>query len=297
MGLTVFLDSVFTPGLAALLVGLALTWRTDPASPMTRRMGPSAWIAGVFAGYWASFGMPWPLESSADWPIWAGAGAWFLAICLPPSEQGHDRARRNGMVVLLAAGVTAYCLPMTKPLVPRFWESSDWSTVAMIAGLSAAFSCGASMAAAARLSAVRYLPAMVAWAGLAAGLLMASGSARSAQTAGLAAAAAGALMLFSWIRPAGRWHHRLAAPLCALFAVMAVQHYGFGDEVDPLPLLLLAAPGFLQAAWTALPGKSRPAWVDTLALVLLTAAPLAAGWWIYASAVPADPYGYGGYGG
>lgn len=297
MGLTVFLQSVFTPGLAALLTALALAWRVDPTSPYARRMGPSAWIAGVFAGYWASFGMPFPLESSADWPIWAGVGAWFLAICLPPSEQGADRARRTSLVVLLAAGVTAFCLPMTKQLVPRFWETSAWSTTAMVAGLAAAFSAGASMRAAARFSAPRYLPAMVAWAGLAAGLLMASGSARSAQTAGLAAAACGALMLFSWLRPAGRWHHHLATPLCALFGVMAVQHYGFGDEVEPWPLLLLAAPGFLQAAWSMLPGKSRAAWIDASVLLLLTAAPIVAGWWIYASAVPADPYGYGGYGG
>jgi hypothetical protein len=294
MGWTVFLQSVFAPGLAALLVALALAWRADPASPMARRMGPSAWVAGVFAGYWASFGLPWPLASSADWPIWAGVGAWLLAIFFPPSEQGEDRKRRVSLSVLIAAGVTAYCLPMTEPLVPRFWEASDRSTMAMVAGLSAAFCAAASMSAAARFTAARYLPAMVVWAGLAAGMLMASGSARSAQTAGLAAAAAGALLLFSWLRPAGRWHHNLAAPLCALFAVMAVQHYGFGDEVAPWPLLLLAAPGFLQAAWAAVPGKPRAAWVDILVLVIVTAAPLAVGWWIYASSAPVDPYGYGG---
>jgi hypothetical protein len=297
MGLTVFLQSVFAPGFAALVVALLLAWRADPASPLARRMGPLAWIVGVFSGYWASFGLPWPLESSADWPIWAGVGGALLAICIPASEHGADRARRFSLTVLLAAGITAYCLPMTKPLVPRFWDSSDWSTAAVAAGLAAALSCNSSMNTAARFSAVRYLPAMLAWPALAAGLLMASGSARSAQTAGLAAAAAGALMLFSWLRPAGRWHHRLAVPLCALFAAMAVQHYGFGDEVDPKPLFWLAAPGFLQAGWAALPGKPRAAWIDTLALVLLTAAPLLVGWWMFASAVPADPYGPGGYGG
>lgn len=297
MGLTVFLQSVFAPGFAALAVALVLAWRAEPTSPHVRRMGPSAWIAGVFAGYWLSFGMPWPLESSADWPIWAGVGAWLLTVCIPPSERGKDRARRNGLTVLLAAGVTAYCLPMMKPLVPRFWETAQWSAAAMTAGVLAAFSCGSSMSAAARFTSARYVPAMVAWAALAAGLLMASGSARSAQTAGLAAAAAGALMLFSWLRPAGRWHHNLSVPLCALFAVMAVQHYGFGDEVDFKPLLLLAAPGFLQAGWAALPGKPRAAWIDALALVFLTATPLLVGWWMFASAVPAEPYGYGGYGG
>lgn len=297
MGWTVFLQSVFAPGLAAMLVALALAWRADPSSPHVRRMGPAAWVAGVFAGYWLSFGLPWPLESSADWPIWAGVGAWLLTVFLPPSEHGNDRVRRTSLMVLLAAGVAAYCLPMTKPLVPRFWETSAWSTAAILAGLAAAFACGSSMLAAARLTAVRYLPAMVAWAGLAAGLLMASGSARSAQTAGLAAAATGALLVFAWLRPAGRWHHNLAAPLCALLAAMAVQHYGFGDEVDPKPLFLLAAPGFLQAGWVAISSKPRAAWIDTLALLLLTATPLAVGWWIYASAVPADPYGYGGYGG
>jgi hypothetical protein len=294
MGLTVFLQSVFAPGLVALLAALALAWRADPAGPLARRMGPSAWIAGVFAGYWASFGLPWPLESSTDWPIWAGVGACLLAICISPSERGGDRARRTSLIVLLAAGVTAYCLPMTKPLVPRFWETFAWSTAAAVAGLSAALSAAASMSAAARFSAARYLPALVVWAGLAAGMLMASGSARSAQTAGIAATAAGALLLFSWLRPAGRWHLNLAVPFCALFAVMAVQHYGFGDEVEPWPLLLLAAPGFLQAGWAALPAKPRAAWIDALALLLLTAAPLAVGWWIYASAAPADPYGYGG---
>ena len=37
---------------------LLLAWRTDPVGPLARRSGAGAWIAGVFAGYWASFGLP-----------------------------------------------------------------------------------------------------------------------------------------------------------------------------------------------------------------------------------------------
>ena len=293
MGLVVFLQSVFAPGLAATLTVLLLAWRTDPVGPLARRSGAGAWIAGVFAGYWASFGLPWPVESSVDWPIWAGVGAWLLANFIPPASEA-DRKRQLSLAVLIAAGVAGYSLPMTQPLVPRFWETGDQYLVVAAAGLSAGVFVWCSLRAVEKFSPARYLPSIVTWLGLASGLLMASGSARAAQTAGIGAAAAGALMLFSWLRPDGMWHRRVAVPVIGLLAVLAVQHYGFGDEVGAWPLFMLGVPGLPHRIWARFAKPERAGWVDALVLCILSALPLAWGWIAYAMNASDDPYG--GYG-
>lgn len=296
MGFELFLHTVFAPGLAATLTALLLAWRTDAVGALARRAGPAAWIAGVFAGFWLSFGLPWPVQSSVDWPIWAGVGAWLLAILIPPAaDPAEGRGRRLGLAALLGLGVAAYSLPMTQGLVPRFWETSQWWTVALIAGAATALAAAGSLSLAARLSAARLLPALVVWCSVASGLLMASGSARAAQTAGIGASAAGALMLFSWLKPVGPWAAHLTMPWIALLGVLAVQHLGYGDEVMAWPLLLLAAPGVLHGLWARFADAQRAVWVDIAVLVLLTALPLALGWWWIASAAPDDPYGYGAY--
>ena len=298
MGFEVFLKSVFAPGMAALLTVAILAWKTGPVSPLARRAGASAWIAGVFAGWWLSFGLPWPVESSVDWPIWGAVGAWLLAICVPPAEDGQARARTLGLAILLGAGVAGYALPMTEPLVPRFWEKGDWYLVAGVGGLLAGLAAAGSLAAHARFTAARSLPALVAWCGLASGLLMETGSARAAHAAGIGAAAAGAMMLFSWLRPAGSWHRHAGVPLVGLLALLSIQHYGFGDEVVAWPLMVLALPGLLHAAWARFAPQHGAAWRDALTLVLLTALPLAIAWAILLTGAPDDPYGgYGNYGG
>lgn len=295
MGLTVFLQSVFAPGATALVVALALAWKPDATGALGRRAGAAAVMLGVLAGSWASFGAPWPVVASDDWFVWGALGGGALALLLA-TDPADDSGRGRRLGILLGLLVAASTWSKLSGLVPDFWSSGYHKQALAATALAVAFAAWGAWSAAARLSAARVAPAFVAWAGLASLVLMESGSARGAQTSGLAASALGALMLCSWLRPAGPWLRGASAPFIGLLGMTALMHHGYGDEVAGWPLLLLALPGPLMLLWDRLAPARRAAWRDVLVLLLLTVAPLLLAWWVFASAAPAESSGYGGYG-
>lgn len=193
---------------------------------------------------------------------------------------------------LLAAVVGWYLLD---GLVPRFLEPGTRTAQVLLGGTLAASAAVGATLAALRVPASRLGVAWGLWPAAAAVVFVATGAAKSAQLAGMAASALGGLVLWAWLRPAHDWLSRTAAPLVVLLGLAALQHLGYGSEVGPLPMALILVPGLLLGLWTLLRPVTLPAAAESVLLALLVLAPLSVGLLLSASGSAGSEDSYGGY--
>lgn len=296
MDLPLFLQSVAAPAAVGLVVAWLLVGRSWSGGPLAHRAAALAVGAAMWAGFLASFGFPWPISSVWMWPIWGVAAACLAYVGVAPRAGKLVGAAQTCLVAgLLVLAIAAIAYPMMGRLVPRTWSQSE-HVLSVLALAGAGFPViAASVYADARLTAIRLGPGLVLWAAGSAAILMELGTARGAQTLGFAAAGLSAIYLGALWSPNRPWTQGASAVLVATLALTGLQQFGYGDETPLWPLLALLSPPLLHAAWARFGSRPHRPAVDWLALTFLSAAPLAATWWILSATAADDPYGYGAY--
>ncbi len=268
----VVLYTAVLPGLAAGLAALAArAWLGVEGSV---RCGALAVLLAFVTGFLLSFGSPMPIDASYQWVFWGGGGGATAALLLP-RKIGASKPGGAGVPALAALLTAPFLYGMLLALVPRYLGRGELVLIGLSLGFAAAMTAWAAGDSARRLSAARLAPAWTVWAGLAAGVLMAGGSARMAQVAGFLAAAIGALMVLSWWQPTFAWLRRAAPPLVLILVLAAANLYWYGDDARAPALLLLLAPPLLHWLWARSRWAGRlPAAAEALLLTAASAAPL-----------------------
>ena len=296
MGLELLARGVLAPGAAAVVVALLL----ERIPGLRPRVGALAFVLALTVGFVLSFGSPVPLRESWQWPL-LGSVLAGVAVALTarmrttqtPQAGSTSEIELPAAAAIAAAGVGTTAWRMLDGLVPEFWARGRHAGVVLVAALLAITAVRGVQAAKRRFSDARLGWALAAWPALAAGVLMTAGTARGAQTAGLAAAALGGPLLPALARPNLARLGAASVPLAVLLVLLAAQHYGFGDEVSPWPMVLIGLPGALLGLAARRLRVTRAAWVEALALVLVVTLPLAAALALLTlGADSGDPYPY-----
>lgn len=243
-----------------------------------------------------------PMEPTAarEWLVWIA----FAGALISPLEALHARARfpvRAGFVGALVflllrrqyenhwEGEGGLAGPFPEVGIALLLALGGWYAVERIARIRPG--AGAPLVLWATASA---LAVCCLW----------SSSGSYAQLAGALAAAMGAAVVLSWLRP-GAWFAGGGAGLAWLLCFGVGLSAHFYARLDATDALLLASAPFVALLADLLPRDKRESATGTLARLLIVLLPLAAAsvrcYQDYAALDQADPYGspssYGGYGG
>jgi hypothetical protein len=256
--------------LEPVVFGIALPALAGGSSWMIRARGaaqaalPVACLAGSLA-LWGWPGFP-PLLAEGWLPFVAAAA--LAAGLLDRLWLPESRARAVPWILLAAFTIGSVLGPRRKVWSPG--ESAAWHG-ALVLGL-AALQAALERAALRRAGASLPLAAFI-WSSGTAAALAVTGSLKYGQLAGLAAAALGAAVVVSWIRPGLSLAHGPAATLVAWNGALLVLGYFYSD-LPALPALLLAAsPLTLLIGEAGFVAGRRP-WVGALVRAILVAAPV-----------------------
>lgn len=230
---------------------------------------------GLTLGFWVGWAMantllpqnlPWLPREATHWLFWLPLGAALAALCFAYMTEG------GGRVILMIILVTAFSIPMVKPL----WQSA-WKPIEAIWITGSVLALGVlGWAMLARIGREMHPAPAVFWfttlLGLLALPLATSGAASLAQTTGIFAAVLGPLLLIAWWRP-GAGIFGVAPSFTALALLGLLVNGRFYSDLGVVAaLLIIASPVVTWALVRFGPGEGVGAgWVKG-AIGLLPAA-------------------------
>ncbi|RMH05584.1 MAG: hypothetical protein D6702_00040 [Planctomycetota bacterium] len=264
-----FLPAVLAPAAAAPILAALLGRGRAIERPI-----PAAAVGGAVAlSFVLSFGAEDLLSPrSWHWLFWGSVAAASLAL-VPPRL-----AAPPALAAAAALVVGALSSPMLGRLVPHALAEADLLPACLGLGVAAGLAALLLEGSARRLPPRSLLPALAAWAGGAAGLFLALGSARLGQIAGSAAAAAGGLALLAWLRPLRPLRPGAGGALAAILVLIGADSRWFGREGQDTALALAAGGAVALAALARLRCLRRlPPAAAALLLAAAAVLPTAAG--------------------